>query len=146
MERPFLSYPQRTRGQILLIGDDLSLLNSRRMVLESAGYLTRCLPSCMACEENLIPGFDLVILCHTIHSANVKQIVTALRRRDERIPLLLLMKAEGIGSDRMDGIARSTCDPEILLEAISRLTGSKASCDTGRQARAWRLRSHIGAA
>jgi DNA-binding NtrC family response regulator len=147
MERSLLSYPQRNRDHVLLIGDDLDLLNTRRMVLESAGHQVRCLPSCKTCEGSLNPGIDLVVLCHSIKGVDVKRIVAALRRCDPHIPLLLLVNAESSWSERLDGIATSIWYPEVLLEAVAQLTSARGKPATRVQARSLKIveQSHMRA-
>jgi DNA-binding response OmpR family regulator len=80
--------------RILVIAYDPSLLLTRKLLLEQAGYevitAEGFVAACEACEADK-EQFDLAILGHTV-SAKDKQPIVARLRQNTRAPILALVK------------------------------------------------------
>jgi DNA-binding response OmpR family regulator len=105
--------------RILCVSYDGSLLRTRKMLLEDAGYevvkaegLLRAMSACMAQG----PRFDLVILGHPITSQDTEQLISHIRATS-RVPVLALLR--GCQSE-VPGAARSivSLDPSEFLKVV----------------------------
>jgi hypothetical protein len=111
------------QAHILSVGNDSTLLDSRQLVLQSAGHQVISISSRAALSKEFLDRFDIVVLCHTITPRD--QIVQSIRRLCHDLPLLLLDEiccgASGPGEMYVSP------KPETLLIAIDSVVKSQAS-------------------
>ena len=108
--------------RILVIAYDPSLLLTRKLLLEQAGYevitAEGFIAACEACAaQNEI---DLAIIGHTVVPKDKEQIITRFRQR-KRAPILALVKPYE-ASVRGADLSVET-DPRVLLVAVKKLIG-----------------------
>jgi DNA-binding response OmpR family regulator len=114
----------RVRGcgkiRILAISYDQSLLLTRKLLLENAGYdvitAEGFVTASEACQEN----FDLAILGHSIPHRDKEQIIARLRQ-SSRAPILALLRPHE-ASVRGADLSVDT-HPAVLLASVKRLLG-----------------------
>jgi hypothetical protein len=107
------------QARILSIGDDLILLYSRRLILETAGYTvesSRVDPASI--DQTLLRGFDLVLLCHSITEEVVSHIVEASMRIAPQTLLLQISPLDNPFGNQAHPVLVSA-DPAALLSAIA---------------------------
>jgi DNA-binding response OmpR family regulator len=109
--------------RILVIAYDPSLLLTRKLLLEQAGYQVITaegfVAACEACEAQQ-QEFDLAILGHTVPPKDKEPIITRLRQ-NSRAPILALLRPHE-ASVRGADLSVET-DPSVLLAAVRRLLG-----------------------
>jgi DNA-binding response OmpR family regulator len=112
----------RTMGKILLVGDDYSLLATRAAVLAKTGV--DVVPSGPA-ELKMHLGrekFDLVVLCHTLRSAERKSVMIHARRRWPQARMLQVVTTLGQMCAVECGVDDTTTTaPEELVAHAMRL-------------------------
>ena len=115
-------------SRILSISYDATLLRTRQMLLERAGYevvstsdLTRALELCRSA------AYDLVIMGHSIPRSDKQQITQALRQYCPAPVLALLRVGEAPLPDAAESI--DPFNPKLLLETVARILtpGKKAT-------------------
>lgn len=101
--------------RILSVGNDPSLLNSRELVLQSAGYAVLSMSSSASLSKDLLQQFDVVVLCHTVKSCD--QVVHSIRLLRPDLPILLVdeLCCESVRS----GEIYVSPQPETLLIAVN---------------------------
>ena len=109
--------------RILVIAYDPSLLLTRKLLLEQAGYevitAEGFVAACEACEAQK-EKFDLAVLGHTVPPRDKEPIIARLRQ-NTRTPILALVKPHEAlvrGAD----LSVET-EPSVLLAAIKNLIG-----------------------
>ena len=120
---------------ILHVGRDLSLLNSRSMVLRSAGYIVECKYTIEdAVRHFLSSDFDLVLLCHSLSEEERQCFVNRIREHGDLTPVLsvglfyTLNSQQGIRDD-----LRTENGPIGLLNCIAQtLQKDRAAHSTQR--------------
>jgi DNA-binding response OmpR family regulator len=108
--------------RILVIAYDPSLLLTRRLLLEQAGYevitAEGFVAACEACEAQ--KEIDLAIIGHTVSQRDKEPIVARLRQNN-RAPILALVKPHE-ASVRGADLSVET-EPTVLLAAVRNLIG-----------------------
>ena len=116
--------PSLMANRILSISYDVSLLLTRKLLLEQMGFEVVSAEgfevACDACEaEN--EKFDLVVLGHSIPRQDKERIITGVRRKC-RPPILALLMAH---ESSVRGADRSVdADPNVFLATIREMLGS----------------------
>ncbi len=106
-------------ARILSIGDDSTLLYSRRLILETAGYFVESARGDVAAvEQILLRRFDLVLLCHSIAEDVVNYIVEASTRIAPQTPLLQISPLDNPFGNKAHPTLVSA-DPAALLSAVA---------------------------
>lgn len=107
--------------RILSVSYDVSLLATRRMLLELAGYtITSALGFTVALEQCQHSGYDLFILGHSIPTKDKEELIRIFRKTCPA-PVLSL---ERWGEPRVESdFHASPDDPEKLLETVHRIFG-----------------------
>jgi hypothetical protein len=111
-----LSIPEHP--QLLCIGKDQQLLDTRRMVLESKGYQVLSIMSLTQVGQEALRSFNLVILCHTLAEMR-SEIIESIRAVRNDMPILLLNSIYSNGSN--DGVVTIGPGPKTLIEAVGRI-------------------------
>ncbi len=117
-------YVPSLMSKILSISYDVSLLLTRKLLLEQMGFevvsAERFEVACDACEaEN--EKFDLVVLGHSIPRQDKERIITGVRQKCRSPILALLMPHES----SVRGADRSVdADPNVFLATVREMLGS----------------------
>jgi DNA-binding response OmpR family regulator len=112
---------------ILSAGKDESLLETRKLVLQSAGYAVITAfgvdESIRLCREGT--HFDLAILCHTIPHAGKRRLISTLRQACS-VPVICL---QGSQADQPvpEADYHVETDPKQLLDCIARVLAGRAA-------------------
>jgi hypothetical protein len=103
-----------SHSQILVVGHDQMLLQSRRLILgtyfqvESAGRISEAGSILSKCD------FDLIILCDTLSDTECLQVADMVETQTPH-PILLELFGPGISHDRHIGRRFSTCGGPLQL-------------------------------
>jgi CheY-like chemotaxis protein len=105
--------------RILSVSYDVSLLATRRMLLELAGYVvTSALGFTDALELSKTGGYDLFVLGHSIPNKDKQELIRTSRKSCPA-PILSL---ERVGEPRVESnFHASPDDPEELLRTVERI-------------------------
>lgn len=105
--------------RILLIGEDSEILNDRAGLLSQPGVEVTCCPTAEFDDGWVAqPPFDLVILCHTIHSHVQAAMLTAeIFRHWRQTPVLRIVK----GTGELDG--QSGVDANLVMGEPAEIVG-----------------------
>ena len=106
---------------ILSVGDDYSLLASRQMVLQSAGYRVYSCASNVPLQRLLEIRADMVLICHTVDLSRAEALAGGLRQASPEVPLLFLSKFNGGQRDTCLHMMHPASDPASLLRQIERM-------------------------
>jgi CheY-like chemotaxis protein len=103
---------------ILNVGSDATLLDTRRMILQAAGYIVESANSIEEAIERFRRGdFDLVLLCHSLSEGDGRRLIGLVRASGSRTPVV----AVGGGSGEYpDGVADATLEsrPRNLISGV----------------------------
>lgn len=80
-----------TRGRILSVGDDQTLLDTRELVLESGGYFVVSRSSFRIMQDDEFRYFDLFVLCHSIGGKQSERVIDHLQKCAPGKPILQLL-------------------------------------------------------
>lgn len=129
-----LSRTCSNRMTILSIGEDRTLLNTRHMVLESAGFLVRSILSIDAIEEAEVLGIDLALICHSVEEDRACAAAHLLKKMSPAISILLLCK--GYRGGRITDVEQiAPHGPKQLLLEIERTLQHKlGTCESSTHA------------
>jgi hypothetical protein len=116
------------KAAILSIGNDLELLRTRQMVLESVGYQVSSVTSPGIGESDEIQRIDLALICHTVEDARATRIACSLRNMHPPMSILRLIKVYWGQESTFDETLALSADPKNLLNRIHQmLTAKRAS-------------------
>jgi DNA-binding response OmpR family regulator len=106
------------KKRILSISYDESLLATRQMILEQAGYeVTSALGFAEALERSKQRPFDLVVLGHSLPLKDKSAIVAALKGKDK--PKILSIRRHGDAPiPEADASVEAIEGPQALLQAV----------------------------
>jgi DNA-binding response OmpR family regulator len=108
---------------LLSIGADPSVLATRSDVLKRAGYLVSTASSESSARQILGQGgFDLVVVCHSLSSADRSKVVQAVRA-SEKAPKIVAISRQSEPEADADGSVHSLDGPAKLLECIAEVLG-----------------------
>lgn len=114
----------RTPPSILLYGQAPELLETRRMVLVHSGFsvVSALSPHAVLSFLNA-QTFDLLVLCHTVTSADCEEVLQAVHSlRPETRTLLLGSPASPCKGSAHDVHLNSFAAPEVLLREVRGMT------------------------
>lgn len=121
-----------TQGpKLLSIGDDLALLRTRQMVLESAGFDVCSVSSAAIIEEPELSLVDIALICHSVERPRAAAVTRNLRKISPEISILQLYNGyvgivsdvEQIPSDRPEDMLYEI---ECVLQRKHRVAGTVA--------------------
>jgi DNA-binding NtrC family response regulator len=106
------------KKRILSISYDESLLATRQMILEQAGYeVTSALGFAESLERSKQGPFDLVVLGHSLPLKDKSAIVAALKGKDK--PKILSIRRHGYAPiPEADASVEAIEGPQAMLEAV----------------------------
>ena len=93
--------------RILCVGEDRTLLETRRSILESERYIVLTLTARQLPKLDPLPPITLAIVCHSVQGSARGQAINWLQRRLSRTRILL--------PDRTGGRLRSTHGPTSFI-------------------------------
>jgi CheY-like chemotaxis protein len=99
---------------VLSVGPDASLLETRNIVLHSAGYLVESASSVKEATHRFLAGdFDLVILCHSVPTRERERLTCLIRASGSRTPIVSISGDPG----QCDAFATATIEdgPNFLI-------------------------------
>ena len=103
---------------VLAVGLDLSLLSTRSLVLESAGYMVVPTSSVKeAVDRFQASDFDLVVLCHSIPANDRERLTHLIRASGSLSPVVSIAKATG----QQDAFSTATLDENDANEFLANL-------------------------
>lgn len=103
---------------ILSVGDDVELLKTRHLVLESADYRVYSIPGNGSVEDEAVLRIDLVIICHSVRQCRAAAIVSSLRNVNPHLPILQLSTLYDGRPDACDDVLSSADGPRSLLAKV----------------------------
>jgi hypothetical protein len=114
---------------ILCIGNESSLLETRRLVLASAAYQVFSLPSHGKIADIKTRRIDLAIICHTVDGDETGRIVSVLRKFQPHLPVLKLT-LDGEGSAGLcNQVLVSMRGPDALLRKVQQMLDGPTNPD-----------------
>ena len=112
--------PQMQQYLLLSVGLDPLLMRSRTSVLSNAGYSV--MPSFTSRDAFQIfasRDIDLVILCHTIPEQEKTKLITSMKERNKRTPIISI-HADGEADGKLvDAYVHGLDGPETLLSCVA---------------------------
>lgn len=104
---------------ILNVGHDPTLVRTRSLLLQTAGYLVDSSCSTDDAVRRFCSGdFDLVVLCRSIPEEERRRLLHAIRDCGSSIPVIVVAAAAGpLGSDRLVDLTVSR-HPVTFLAAV----------------------------
>ena len=115
---------------ILNVSTNPSLLETRSLLLRTAGYIVVEQSSTKAAANELLSGdFDAVILCHSITQEQRDRLVNLIRTQRPSTPILIITGRFGQFDRRVDAVVEN--DPESLLQEVAAILSRAAE---GRRA------------
>lgn len=103
---------------VLSVGLDVRILDTRELILRSAGY---SVVSATSIKEAVFlfkdGGFDVIVLCHTLSAKDCERLTGAVRASGSRIPIVCVSDST---LDNHNSFADATIDktPAAFLKAI----------------------------
>lgn len=112
-------------SRILIVEDELPLAEMIKLNLEAEGFeVVALMDGVSALMRQSTDPFDLIILDIMLPKLNGFEVLAALRRRDDSVPVLILTARSG-DDDRLQGLSGGADDylakPFSLLELIARV-------------------------
>ena len=118
--------------RILLVDDNESGLAARKMVIEELGYVVTTAAGPLEALRYFAPGqFALVVTDYKFPEMNGLQLISALRRQDPDVPVVLISGfADALGmSEASTGanvvIQKSSTEVQQLIRTVNRLLKGK---------------------
>ena len=112
------------KARILSISYDLALLETRRMLLEAAGYEVTSAIGFAESQEVSDGPFDLVIMGHSIPSKDKQAIIKGLRDHGCQAPVVSLLRF-GEKSIPEASYTADPADPKGMLETIKQILSER---------------------
>lgn len=114
---------------VLSVGSDPRVLDTRELLLRSAGYSVVSAISIKEAVYLLKDGeFDVIVLCHTLPRKDCERLTGAVRAMGSRVPIVCV---SGASFDGHNAFADATVDknPAAFLRAIGDLLRSHAQTE-----------------
>ena len=106
------------RGGILYAGRDHGLAQSRRMVLEEAGYVVDLCDNAEDCVRKFLEGdYDLVLLCNSLRDGERERLSSLAHRFSTRTPTLRVCSM----AEETRQLTEPACtgEPQAILAALA---------------------------
>ena len=115
--------------RVLVYGHDLALLETRRLLLEHAGFaVTIALDHRTATDLLTAQSFDLFILCHSLSLKDCEGALEFTRSLHPGVKNLILSTAvTGCSGDTGDATLSAFAGPRTLIETVNQLSSQTAS-------------------
>jgi DNA-binding NtrC family response regulator len=116
-------------GSILIYGRDAALLETRRLLLESAGFTVATALELAAITQLLSgPAFDLSLLCHTL-SHDERETLMSVAQRVRPEMKFIVMSAPGVaqGDSGRHSVVDVFDGPEKLVNKVKSMVGVASS-------------------
>lgn len=106
------------RGVILYAGREPGLVQSRRMVLEQAGYVVDLCDNNEECVRKFLEGdYDLVMLCNSLRDGERERLYSLVHRFSARTPVVRIC---GLPEETRQAPARAcTGEPQVILDTVA---------------------------
>lgn len=103
---------------ILNVGQDVSLLSTRHMLLQSAGYIVESTSSIARAFNRLRDGdFDLVVVCHSLSEGERTNLTNSIRETGSAIPVIFVSAGNAPSGHQFRGVS-SRSGPSELLQSV----------------------------
>lgn len=125
--------------RVLAVSYDETLLRTRQLVLESAGYKTQTAVALRSALKKIGEHpTDALILCHSIQRDDKQQLIAEFRKRNPKAIVIALSRAGEKNVQNVDGYV-SPADPEELIRSVARLIGPPPRRPPHTVATAWSI-------
>jgi DNA-binding NtrC family response regulator len=125
-------------GVILYAGRDLGLVQTRRLVLEQAGYVVDLCDNTEDCIRKFLEGdFDLVLLCNSLRDGERERLSSLVRRFSARTPVICVCS---LPEEMREG-SLCTGEPQTILDALAAALAAAGAKPPAAEASASRARS-----
>lgn len=116
--------------RVLSVDDDAETLKQRALVLEASGYSVESRQSGQQALDLLARGteIDLVVLDYVMPGMSGDELTQKLREKYPDLPLIAVSASDSLPKeflDTVDASVKKGQDPQILLNAISEVLGTK---------------------
>lgn len=117
-----------SRGTILSVSYDRTLLRTRTMLLSAEGYEITTADGLAAAEAACKKGrFDLVIIGHSIPPPDQAELVHMARRECPGVQVLLIRRGDASPKfEEVDYTVNAQDGPGVLLKRVNSILASKA--------------------
>jgi hypothetical protein len=108
---------------ILVYGSDLTLLETRKMVLERAGYETLMASTGVDAEKIMLRRtVSVLVLCHTLSTEKCEAIVEFAEHQRPSVSILTLTAGASSCANQANDVVLSTFKgPQLLVETVQAL-------------------------
>jgi DNA-binding response OmpR family regulator len=104
---------------ILIVGRDQILLETRKQILEKAGYSVATAGSTMETEDILQnQPVNLLMLCHTLHSGQCNEVVASAKQANSKVIIVVLTAASRPCVEDADMVVHQMSTPQRLLDLV----------------------------
>lgn len=112
---------------ILSVSHDPTLLSTRHMLLQSAGYIVESASSVERAIRSLRNGdFDLVVLCHSLPEEERARLMRGIRARGSSTPVVFVAAGSGPDRDRLASVSSGSTPVELLHSVEAALQQERA--------------------
>lgn len=110
------------RGVVLYAGRDHGLVQSRRLVLEQAGYVVDLCADSEDCIRKFLEGdYDLVLLCNSLRDGERERLSSLVHRFSARTPIVRICS---LPEQVRQGTEFScTGEPQTVVETVAAALG-----------------------
>ncbi|HEV2620119.1 MAG TPA: hypothetical protein VGU23_09315 [Acidobacteriaceae bacterium] len=107
---------------ILVYGRDIHLIETRRWVLEHAGFAVSTTLELRDAEDRIdADHFDLFILCHTLSAEECTSILANVHSRHPEMKILILSRSRPDCGSKDDFVLSAFATPQALISTVSGL-------------------------
>ncbi len=118
-------------GVILYAGRDHGLVQSRRLVLEEAGYVVDLCDNSEDCTRKFLEGdYDLVLLCNSLRDSERERLISLVHRFSARTPLLRVCSLPD--EARLSPEPSCTGEPQAILDKVAATLAAAHAKPPGR--------------
>ncbi len=106
------------RGVILYAGRDHGVVQSRRLVLEQAGYVVDLCDNSEECIRKFLEGdYDLVMLCNSLRDSERERLYSLVHRFSTRTPILRICSMP----EELRHVPEHACtgEPQVILGTVA---------------------------
>jgi hypothetical protein len=110
------------RAVVLSVGDDARLLETRELVLASAGYIVHSVNSDEILGEEFMQQIDIAIICHSVSTKRAERVAKEIHSLSPDIPILHLGAFRACPEGTYE---RTLIDfhpkPEVMLKTLEQM-------------------------